>query len=178
MRGQGAERGRRRATSVKDSTERNRQPWRIGRPPGSACFHRAWRAARAMVSPEEGEGIFVIEARTIVARCLVVLALIVQIVAPTAASVAMVTATADPLAGAWICGHDGTLSDQGSPASDACRLCDLVCHGGGYAAVPPGADIVRPAAIVLALAGEIRIDDAVDQRAVRASLARGPPQNA
>lgn len=120
-----------------------------------------------------------VEARTIVARLLVVLALIVQIVAPTAASVAMVTAAADPLAGAWICGHGGALSDEeGTPTADACRLCDLVCHGGGYAAVPPGADIVRPAAVVLTFAREIRVDDAVDQRTVRASLARGPPQNA
>jgi hypothetical protein len=120
----------------------------------------------------------VIEVRTIFARLLVALALIVQITAPVGANSSMIAAATDPLAAARVCGHDATGSDGGSPIADACRLCDLVCHGGGYAAVPPGADIVRPAAVVLAVAAEARIDDAVDQRTVRSSLARGPPQTA
>ena len=144
---------------------------------GSACFHRAWRDARAMVSPKGGEGIFVIEARTIVARLLVVLALIVQIVAPTAASVAMVTATTDPLAGAWICGHDGATPDEGSPTADACRLCDLVCHGGSAEtpAAPVDASPASRAVDVVRAPEQTDLDVGASPAAFHA---RGPPQNA
>lgn len=116
--------------------------------------------------------------RNVVARLLVALALIVQIAAPVVANTSMVVAAADPLAGAWICGHGGDLPDDGSPGEDACRLCDLVCHGNGFAPIPPVptvalvadrvVDVVRPPVTAEAVRGSPPI----------AFLARGPPENA
>lgn len=118
-----------------------------------------------------------IQARTIVARCLVVLALIVQIVAPTAASVAMVTAAADPLAGAWICGHDEAPSGE-LPTADACRLCDLVCHGAGFAETPTAPVVPFPASHAVDVVRALAETDLDVGTRPAAFLARGPPQNA
>ena len=115
-------------------------------------------------------------ARTIVARLLVVLALIVQITAPTAATVAMVAQAFDPLASASICGHDGPDTDL--PTADACRLCDLVCHGNGFAAAPSAPEPRPPATIVLAELAAPRSAAVIPTPPPRAFLARGPPKSA
>jgi hypothetical protein len=117
------------------------------------------------------------EARTIVARLLVALALIVQIVAPAQASVAMVAAATDPLATAWICGqHDGSL--DGSSTADACRLCDLVCHGAGFAEAPAAPTVAVPATRVVDVVRPLAAADLHIGRLAAAFLARGPPSNA
>lgn len=116
------------------------------------------------------------DARTIVARFLVALALIVQIVAPVRASVSMVGALVDPLAGVTLCGHDLPSSDRPGDI-DACRLCDLVCHGAGFAAAPPAPEVVIPTEIVVAIAAPDLADDVGGERAVRPSFPRGPPKN-
>ena len=117
------------------------------------------------------------DARTIVARLLVALALIVQIVAPVRASVSMVAAANDPLGAGWICGHDLPSSDVPGTA-DACRLCDLVCHGAGFAATPPAPQIESPIEVVVAVAAPTCADTVAAERAVRPAFARGPPKNA
>ena len=124
----------------------------------------------------EGEERGLNRARTIVARLLVVLALIVQITAPTAATVAMVADAFDPLASAAICGHDGP--DTGLPTADACRLCDLVCHGNGFAAAPTAPEAPLPATIVLAEVAAPRPTAPVITPPPSAFLARGPPRSA
>lgn len=116
------------------------------------------------------------DARTIVARILVALALIVQIVAPGRASVSMVRALVDPLAGVTLCGHEPSSPDQPGDV-DVCLLCDLVCHGAGFAATPPAPEIVVPAEIVVAIAAPDFADDVGGERAVRPSFPRGPPKN-
>ena len=119
-----------------------------------------------------------IEVRTIVARLLVALALIVQISAPVSANTSMVAAAVDPLAGAWICGHDGTSPDDGSTTADACRLCDLVCHGNGFAETPPTPTPAAPASRIVDVVRPAVATDLADARAPSAFLARGPPENA
>ena len=116
--------------------------------------------------------------RTIVARLLVALALIVQIAAPTVANVSMVVAATDPLATAWICGHDGTGPDDGSPAEAACRLCDLVCHGNGFAATPPAPTLAVPATRVVDLVRPLAAAPLDVARFVAPFSARAPPANA
>lgn len=80
--------------------------------------------------------------RTIVARLFFALALIVQIIAPVASSVAMVTAATDPLIGIVVCGEDLAILDRQSGDApllahhgDACALCQLVA-GDGFAPPP------------------------------------------
>lgn len=114
------------------------------------------------------------EARTIVARVLIALALIVQIVAPARASVSMVAAVTDPLAAGWICGHDGPPTD-GVPTADACRLCDLVCHGGGFAATPPTPTVATPVGRVIEVLRPRAVIAAAPGPFAAAFLARGPP---
>lgn len=117
------------------------------------------------------------EARIIVARLLVALALIVQIVAPVRASVSMVAAATDPLAGYTICGH-GAPSPADAPNGDACRLCDLVCHGAGFASIPPAPQISAPFTVVIAVLLPLASSEPLDEPTPRHRFARGPPTNA
>jgi hypothetical protein len=116
--------------------------------------------------------------RVVIARLLVALALIVQIAAPVVANASMVAAAADPLAGAWICGHGGDMPDDGSPGEDACRLCDLVCHGNGFAPIPPVPTVATATDRVIDVVRPPVTAEAVDDPLPSAFLARGPPQNA
>lgn len=119
-----------------------------------------------------------IEARTIVARLLVALALIVQIVAPARASVAMIAAATDPLLAVSVCGHDLSAPEDLSLGVDACRLCDLVCHGAGFAPTPEAPVIARPAPLVVAEvtpSDPARIDTGTT---IAGFSARGPPKTA
>lgn len=122
------------------------------------------------------------EARTIVARLLFALALIVQIVAPARASVDMVRAATDPLAGVTFCGHDLSASGDQQPGdhsgTDACRLCDLVCHGAGFADAPAAVAITVPAAIAVDVLAPAGAPERIAVRAIRPSLPRGPPTSA
>ena len=135
-------------------------------------------AARRNAIQEAGGASLLTEARNFVARLLVALALIVQIAAPVVANTSMVTAAADPLAGAWICGHDGTTPDDGSPGADACRLCDLVCHGNGFAATPPAPTVAAPTIRVVDVVRPVVAVDVAPAPLPSAFLARGPPENA
>ncbi|MDK9697730.1 MAG: DUF2946 family protein [Siculibacillus sp.] len=78
-----------------------------------------------------------------VGRLLISLALVVQIVAPVRASVAMATIATDPLVDIVICGHDLQILDRQAGhdpiAADkglACGLCQLVVEG-AFAPPPP-----------------------------------------
>jgi hypothetical protein len=96
--------------------------------------------------------------RTTIARFLIALALIVQIIAPVGSSVAMVIAATDPLVDIIVCAHDFAVVDRqgkSDPAAahhgDACGLCQLVA-GGGFA--PP------PEAPIVILASAVAVDEA------------------
>lgn len=91
-----------------------------------------------------------------IARLLWVLALIVQIIAPVHAAVAMATVVTDPLAGMVICSGNGATADRTHPDSapdhrvEACFMCRLV-NGDGFA-LPP--TLPAMAVLVATMRGE------------------------
>ncbi len=119
---------------------------------------------------------------TAIGRLLIALALIVQIVAPVASSLAMVTAATDPLVDIVVCGEDlAVLDRQGKidPAllhhGDACALCQLVT-GGGFAAPPAAASLAAPPAFVARAADWVRrVEPIVATRLLDHIRGRAPP---
>jgi hypothetical protein len=114
-------------------------------------------------------------------RLLVTLALIVQIVAPVRASVAMVTIAADPLVEIVICGADQDAVDRraghdpiAAKRGITCGLCHLASDG-GFAPLPtPPAVVVRDEAVALAVWG-VRVEAVVTARLLDHIRGRAPP---
>ncbi|MBT9289725.1 DUF2946 family protein [Prosthecodimorpha staleyi] len=119
-------------------------------------------------------------ARRTIARLLCVLALIVQIVAPTHAVAAMASAAADPLAGAVLC---ISASDQTGPShpdsapdhrSEACLFCRLVSSD-GFAPPPATSAVVVPVATMRGAIWAKRDTPAIVSRLLAQIRGRAPP---
>ncbi|KPL53534.1 DUF2946 family protein [Prosthecomicrobium hirschii] len=119
-------------------------------------------------------------ARKTIARLLCVLALIVQIIAPTHAVAAMASAAADPLAGAIICAAASDPSDRTHPASapdhrsEACLFCRLV-NGDGFAPPPSIVAFVVPIATMRGAIWAKRDTPTIVSRLLEQIRGRAPP---
>lgn len=118
---------------------------------------------------------------TVIGRLLITLALIVQIVAPVASSVAMVTAATDPFVGIVVCGEDLAVLDRQNGHApllahrgDACALCQLVA-GDGFALPPPAPIVADAPDAILATDWARRVEPVVAARLLDHIRGRAPP---
>lgn len=116
-----------------------------------------------------------------IGRFLFTLALIVQIVAPVRASVAMVTVATDPLIEIVVCGADQQVLDRRSGHDPiaanrgaACALCQIVAAS-GFAPPPPAPIVTIEIAIHPASTWVARVEPIVASRHLDRIRARAPP---
>lgn len=119
--------------------------------------------------------------RGAIGRLLVVLALIVQIVAPVGSTAAMMRVTFDPLVDIVVCSHDQDVVDRRDGAGetarhhgDACGLCQLVAPG-GHAPPVQTVTFALPVAEVRHAQWRMAIETVVVPRLLDHIRGRAPP---
>lgn len=114
-------------------------------------------------------------------RLLVIVAMIVQIVAPIGSTASMMRLAFDPLVDIIVCAHDQDLVDRRDGADgtarhhgDACELCQLVAPG-GHAPPVPAVSLDRPAAEVRHVQWRMAVETVIVPRLLDHIRGRGPP---
>ncbi|NLH81790.1 MAG: DUF2946 domain-containing protein [Phyllobacteriaceae bacterium] len=116
-----------------------------------------------------------------IARVLIALALIVQIVAPVASNAAVLRMAFDPLVDIIVCEQDRDAVDRRegsdkilSHRGNACDLCRLA-NAGGYAPPPEPIVLLLPAAAVGHAEWRVSVEAVVGPRLLDHIRGRAPP---